>query len=43
MEGGSGVGGEGGRRGVLPGRLKSGAGHHRLEVCGPSNGRQNLA
>ena len=43
MEGESGVGGEGGRRGVLPGRLKSGAGHHRLEVCGPANGRQDLA
>ena len=28
--------GEGG--GVLPKRLKSGAGHHRLEICWPSNG-----
>ena len=32
-------GGEGGRGYVLPKRLKSGPGHHRLVVCGPSNGR----
>ena len=24
-------------------RLKSGSGHHRLEICGPSNGRNKLA
>ena len=44
-EGGVGEGGgrEGGRGGVLPKRLKSGSGHHRLELCGPSNGRHKLA
>ena len=31
--------GGGGRGGVMPKRLKSGFGHHRLESCGPSNGR----
>ena len=36
-------GGQGGKGGVLPKRLKSGSGHHRLEVCGPSNGRHKLA
>ena len=41
-EGGRGEG-EGGRGGVLPKRLKSGSGHHRLEMFGPSNGRQTIA
>ena len=44
--GGRGEGGEGwGRvRGdVMPKRLKSGFGHHRLESCGPSNGRDKIA
>ena len=36
-EGGGGWGG-----GVLPERLKSGSGHHHLEVLGPSNGRHKL-
>ena len=36
-------GGQGGGGGVLPNRLKSGSGHHRLEICGPSNGRHKLA
>ena len=40
---GRGEGGRGGRRGVLPKRLKSGSGHHRLEICVPSNGRHKLA
>ena len=40
---GEGEKGEGGRGGVLPKGLKSGSGHHRLEVCGPSNGRHKLA
>ena len=36
--------GEGGGRGyVMPKRLKSGFGHHRLESCGPSNGRLKIA
>ena len=35
--------GEGGRGDVLPERLKSGSGHHRLEMCGPSNGHHKLA
>ena len=35
--------GEGGRGGVLPKKLKSGSGYHRLEVCGSSNGRHKLA
>ena len=35
--------GEGGRGGVMPKRLKSGFGHHRLESCGPSNGRDKIA
>ena len=38
-----GRGGRGGRKGVLPKRLESRSGHHRLEVCGPSNGRHKLA
>ena len=43
-EGGEEQGGRGGGRGgVLPKRLRSGSGHHRLEVCGPSNGRHNKA
>ena len=33
----------GGREGALPKRRKSGSGHHRLEICGPSNGRHKLA
>ena len=40
--GGRGEGGMGGG-GVLPKRLKSGSGHHRLKICGPSNGRHKLA
>ena len=28
---------------VMPKRLKSGFGHHRLESCGPSNGRHKIA
>ena len=35
--------GEGGRGGRGGKRLKSGSGHHRLEICGPSNGRHKLA
>ena len=37
--------GGGGNRGgsVLPKRLKSGSGHHRLDICGPSNGRHMIA
>ena len=27
----------------MPKRLKSGFGHHRLESCGPSNGRDKIA
>ena len=27
----------------MPKRLRSGSGHHRLEACGPSNGRHKLA
>ena len=41
--GGRGGGGKGGRGGVLPKRLKSGSGHHRLEMCGPFNGRHKIA
>ena len=37
-----GGGGEMGRGGVMPQRLKSGSGHHRLEICGPSNGRHKI-
>ena len=33
----------GGRGGVMPERLKSGFDHHRLESCGPSNGRHKIA
>ena len=33
----------GGGRGVMPKRLKSGFGHHRLEICGSSNGRHKIA
>ena len=29
--------------GTMPKRLKSGSGHHRLEIYRPSNGRQKLA
>ena len=42
-EGGRGKGGGAGRGGVMPKRLKSGFGHHRLEMCGPSNGRHKIA
>ena len=35
--------GGGGRGGFMPKRLKSGFGHHRLESCGPSNGRDKIA
>ena len=35
--------GGGGRGGVMPKRLKSGSGHHYLEICGPSNGRHKIA
>ena len=35
--------GEEGRGGVMPKRLKSGSVHHRLEICGPSNGRHKIA
>ena len=38
-----GGGGRGGGGGVMPKRLKSGFGHHRLESCGPSNGRHKIA
>ena len=43
--GGRGEGGKegGGTGGVFPKRLKSGSGHHRLENCGPSNGRHKIA
>ena len=41
LSGREGVGGKGG--GVLPKRLKSGSGHHRLEACEPSHGRHKLA
>ena len=40
---GNGGGGGGGRGGVMPKRLRSGSGHHRLEGCGPWNGRHKLA
>ena len=33
----------GGGEGVLPKSLKSGSAHHRLEACGPSNGRHKIA
>ena len=36
-------GGKGGRGSVMPKRLKSGFGHHRIESCGPSNGRHKIA
>ena len=26
----------------MPKRLESGSGHHRLEFCGPSNGRHKI-
>ena len=43
-EGGEGGGrGRGGKGGVMPKRLKSGSGHHGLEICGPSNGRPKIA
>ena len=35
--------GGGGKGGVMPKRLKSGSGHHRLEICGPSNGHHKIA
>ena len=43
--GGRGEGGRGGggRGGVMPKRLKSGSGHHRLEIWGRSNGRHKIA
>ena len=28
--------------GVMPKRLKSGSDHHRLKICGPSNGRHKI-
>ena len=34
---------ESGTQRVMPKRLKSGSGHHRLEICGPSNGRHKTA
>ena len=34
---------EGGRVSVLTKRLKSGSDHHRLDVCGASNGCHKLA
>ena len=40
---GEGRGRAGGRGGVLPKTLKAGSGHHRLEICGPSNGRHKIA
>ena len=40
---GGGKDGGGKRGGVMPKRLKSGFGHHRLESCGPSNGRDKIA
>ena len=40
--GGGGKGGAGGGD-VTPKRLKSVSGHHRLDICGPSNGRHNIA
>ena len=42
-EGGREEGGRGGRGSVMPKRLKSGFGHHRLVSCGPSNGRHKIA
>ena len=42
-ERGEGGKGGGGRGGVMPKELKSGFGHHRLESCGPSNGRHKIA
>ena len=33
----------GGRGRAMPKRMKPGFGHHRLESCGPSNGRHKLA
>ena len=36
-------GGRGGRGIVMPKRLKSGFGHHRIESCGLSNGRHKIA
>ena len=35
--------GGGGRGGVMLKRLNFGSGHHRLESCGPSNGRHKIA
>ena len=42
-DGGKGGRGGGGMGGVMSKRLKSGSGHHRLEICGPSNGRHKIA
>ena len=47
-EGGGGERGRGekggwGRRGVMPKRLNSGFGHHRVDSCGPSIGRHKIA
>ena len=36
-------GGRGGRWSVMPKRLKSGFGHHRIESCGPFNDRHKNA
>ena len=36
-------GGEKGGGVVMPKRLKSGPGHYRLEICGPSDGRHKIA
>ena len=40
-EGGGGAGG--GRGSVLPKKLESGSGHHRLKICEHSTGRHKLA
>ena len=36
-------GGRGGRGSVMPNSLKFGFIHHRIESCGPSNGRHKIA
>ena len=36
-------GGRGERASVMPKRLKSVVGHHRIESCGPPNGRHKIA
>ena len=38
-----GNGGAGGEGGVMPRKMKSGFGHHRLDIGGPSNGRHKIA